>query len=53
MSRILSEIDSALLHAKGKKGSLPAEMRLVMRRGILSGINLVLRNSFLGGKKAF
>lgn len=48
--RILSEMDSAFLHPKGKDQSLPAKMRLVKRRGTLSGINLILKNSILGRK---
>ena len=33
-----------------KKESSPAKMRLAMRRGTLSGMNLILRNSILGRK---
>lgn len=43
-------MESALRHPKGKEESLPARMRLPVRKGTLSGTNLILKNSILGRK---
>lgn len=47
MCRLLSELDSALLHPRGREGSWPTKMRLATRRGTRSRVNLISRSVIL------